>query len=193
MKWVLHAVLFSCKSKAFLIGMVSYVTSLWNRGTRELGNGLSESWCDKTNAKVVYSFWGQSNGLMWSNKNRSRCTYLLILNSFFSKYIQRLDVTRNTFDYPWLLRFVWSTFLCFPLARESRHTSMRSVLSFPAICVDHVHYRLIWRASRRCLLRQCILQDLPRGNLFLSYIVLRVCVTFCLMHLYWHWAARFLL
>ena len=32
-KWVLHAVSFSCKS-------ISHLDSLWNRGTRELGNGL---------------------------------------------------------------------------------------------------------------------------------------------------------
>lgn len=72
-----------------------------------------------------------------------RCVYF----SFICKH----------FSYQKDLAFSHST------ARESRHTSMRSVLSFPAICVDHVHYRLIWRASRRCLLRQCILQDLPRG------------------------------
>ena len=34
-KWVLHAVSFSCKS-------ISHLDSLWNRGTRELGNGLFE-------------------------------------------------------------------------------------------------------------------------------------------------------
>ena len=39
-KWVLHAVSFSCKSKVILIRMVSQFDSLWNRGTRELGNGL---------------------------------------------------------------------------------------------------------------------------------------------------------
>ena len=33
-KWLLHAILFSCK-----LNMVSHLDSLWNRGTRELGNG----------------------------------------------------------------------------------------------------------------------------------------------------------
>ena len=39
-KWVLHPVSFSCKSKVIFIRMVSHLDSLWNRGTRELGNGL---------------------------------------------------------------------------------------------------------------------------------------------------------
>ena len=34
-------------------------------------------------------------------------------------------------------------FFFFFVARESSLTSMRSVLSFLAICVDHVHYRVI--------------------------------------------------
>ena len=38
-KWLLHAVSFSWKSVIF-IRMVSHLDSLWNRGTRELGNGL---------------------------------------------------------------------------------------------------------------------------------------------------------
>ena len=38
-KRVLHAVSFSCKSVIF-IRIVSHLDSLWNRGTRELGNGL---------------------------------------------------------------------------------------------------------------------------------------------------------
>ena len=39
-KWVKHPVSFSCKSKVIFIRMVSHLDSLWNRGTRELGNGL---------------------------------------------------------------------------------------------------------------------------------------------------------
>ena len=38
-KWVLHEVSLSCKSKSF-IRMVSHLASLWNRGTRELGDGI---------------------------------------------------------------------------------------------------------------------------------------------------------
>ena len=40
-KWVLQAISFSCKSVIF-IRMVSHLDSLWNRGTRELENGLLE-------------------------------------------------------------------------------------------------------------------------------------------------------
>ena len=38
-KWVLHAVSFSCKTVIF-IRMVSRLDSLWNKGTKELGNGV---------------------------------------------------------------------------------------------------------------------------------------------------------
>lgn len=55
-------------------------------------------------------------------------------------------------------------YFCSLVASESCHITMRSVLSLPAVCVDHVHYRLIWRTSRRWLLRQCILQDITRGK-----------------------------
>ncbi len=54
---------------------------------------------------------------------------------------------------------------------------MRSLLSFPAVCVDHVHYRLIWRTSRRWLLCQCILQDITRGKVNALLCTLQVLST----------------
>ena len=36
----MHVISFSCKIKVIFIRMVSYLDSLWKRGTRELGNGL---------------------------------------------------------------------------------------------------------------------------------------------------------
>ena len=46
-KWVLNAVSFSCKSVIFK-RIVSHLDSLWNRGTRELGNGLFNTVAFKT-------------------------------------------------------------------------------------------------------------------------------------------------
>ena len=46
-KWVLRAVSFSCKSKSFSfhLRLASHLDSLWNRGTKELENGLFVHGC----------------------------------------------------------------------------------------------------------------------------------------------------